>query len=232
MICFYLLSYNANPAYPVLCHAPRTPAIGRKRLHDVVLVRTRPARDDGSPDGCVLERSNHVLVLLASERSLILQPAPVVGHTTNLLTVVIGDGVVDRRGGRVCSVALDVRIKVFLLLHGLSVCIDGSRQRLVHTTSVSAQQRPGRTTMFHHNGLTCANSLAIELFQTLKKALPKNGPKSQPTAPTAINDPPITNIGSSPVSCTPISSISYSAIRGVAMAMLPRPARMEATRFT
>lgn len=181
-------------------------------------------------DICKHTYLDHVLVLFAVEGALILQPAPVAGHTADLLTIVIRYRIVHGGRSRVCTVTLDVSVKSLFFL---SRC-----QLPVHVVRVSPM--PGgmtwqiavAETVRERNPLTLANSGATELFHTLKKAVPKNGPMSQPTPPTAINDPPMTNMGSSPVICAPMFSISYSAIRGVAIAMLPIPAKMDATRFT
>lgn len=53
---------------------------------------------------------------LAVVRSLILEPLSVSLHATNLLTVVIGDGVGNRVGGRVNTESLDTVKELLLFL--------------------------------------------------------------------------------------------------------------------
>lgn len=65
----------------------------------------------------------------------------------------------------------------------------------------------------------------------LKKAVPKKGPNNHPTAPTPIKLPPMTNMGSRPVICAPMFSISNSAKAGTATATLAAPLRAEEPRL-
>lgn len=78
---------------------------------------------------------------------------------------------------------------------------------------------------------TLANSTVTEDFQSLKTAVPRNGPISQPTAPTVASDPPSTNTGSMPVICAPMFSISYSAMIGAATTIEPKPENTDAPRL-
>lgn len=55
-------------------------------------------------------------VLLAVEGALVLQPAPVVLDTGNLLAVVVGNRVLRAARGRVSAVALDASVEALLLL--------------------------------------------------------------------------------------------------------------------
>lgn len=59
---------------------------------------------------------DHVLILLAVEGALILQPAPVAGHTADLLTIVIRYRIVHRGRSRVCTVTLDVSVESLFFL--------------------------------------------------------------------------------------------------------------------
>lgn len=60
-------------------------------------------------------------VLLAVKGTLVLQPAPVVLDAGNLLTIVVGNGILRAAGGWVGAVALDACIEALLLLLRVSV---------------------------------------------------------------------------------------------------------------
>lgn len=130
---------------------------------------------------------------LAVVGPLVLEPLSVSLYTANLLTVVVGDGIGDRVGGRVNAVLANAVEEFFLFLEiEKTVCIRLDRDELSRSIC----------------RLTIATDGLNRRYTNPQTPFPTIGPASHPTAPQAAVAIPRTTKGSSPMTWAPRDSRS------------------------